>query len=963
MLRHDARMCAHVFLAATLVALLSGTLIPTTAHAQDAPPSIVGYKSRCSNVDTNDYWGEIGLPNFGTGAETVQSYTVDAWNKNRLFVTNGTEVFRTMDGGCSWTAVYKLPSQPTPENDYSALDSRINQVVIPEGTTADTIVYFVLDQFRPPSQDPIAGTRTRVFRSENNGSRWVEADGEIPSTLPPHGRPELLVPSPSFPKVLYLLLESPATQYLATSPDGGETWGTEGPVCVAPGAPTEIDLPNGQKVEDLPGAGCIDPDRQTANAPKSGDTAGIALDPFHPNDLWYYGPRGLERSQNNGEAPEPVEGVDSPIGEVDVFRVAGDPARVIATSSNSQTMYVSGDGGATWRAEVTPGIVESIAKGRVATEYAMATDRGVFISFNGTQVGVSAPAFHITDIQSARTLGGTGGLCFFGSLGQTIGVTCLPKYDPDPCPDYLIQVDPKCRKKIDVDIDDLHLQYSKAARFVPEDYVAELKRGTSEEVPYSLELYKSPTPLDVYFLIDISGSMQNTIDGVATGMQRIINELAANKINTQFGLGVYRAYDDAPAYKRLVDIGMPGDELERAFENLIANGGGSGETQLAALYQTATGEGQHSTIPLDRLQADIEAGQQANFRDEALKVVIHAADEAFSTLPPHPSFDQAITALNEKDIEQVGLAIQEAEDGGSAEDPEQLQVSPRGGLLRVAQGTKTLAAGDVDCNGKGGPDIHAGQPLVCDVDPDRAYRSALMSGAIVQLLESVEDIGEVQVTVDAPPGVVPNMPSKLFTGVDFKHPEALGFEVMFACPSNTKQKEFEVKFNAIAREFVIARSTATVRCIDPVKPEPPIRPDIPDDPEDEPVSFFPPIAFVPPVVRPPEITPNPGPSTQTQTQAQQQAQLQNAMAKQKQEQVQLALAYSKGMKAELAAERAGDQLNMSKYRSTSARRQEDMPPGLLLMMTASAMSLAFGLASRKFKTQIRPARRNRRSHY
>jgi hypothetical protein len=946
--RHEAlprgRRFVQGALAFSLIAMISGATIPIS-HAQDAPDldGLFIYTTECDNIAVKSGWGRIGLPHFGVGEQRVHSYSVDAWNKRRLFVSNGFEIFRSMDGGCSWEKVYELPSEPSQQSDLSQLDSRIRQVVIPEGTTADDFVYFVVDQLRPP-EEVTSGMRTRVFRSDNNGDDWIAADGALPDALPPHGAPEQLLPTPAFPKVLYLLLESPDVQYMATSHDGGETWQTRGPKCVAPVLPERLDTP-ATTVEDVPGPGCIDPDENSADPPAPSDFTGMAVDPFQPNDLWLFGPRGLERSLNSGTTPHKVEDVTEPIGAVDVFRVAGQDSRVLAAAAGSPNLYVSQDGGETWETETAPGFVESIAKGRQAQEYALATDRGVYLSLYGMQFPVGPPDRRITQIKSARATGGRNDMCLYGSSGTHLEVACALLPPPQP-PDPPREVPPLHPSDVHGD---------GAAVFDPENYETTLDRGESEVVPYTLRINKSPTPLDVYFLIDISGSMQNTIDGVSRGLQDIINELGENNINTEFGLGVFRAYENPPAYARRVQIQPPGEELARVLGNLIASSGGE-ETQLEALYQSATGEGRDwagNLLDVGQLRAHVDKDQEARFREEALKVIVIATDEAFPIAPPRPSFDDVIGALNGNDIEQVGLAMQEPGTGGSAEDAELPNTTPR-------------AAGRVDCDGDGVPELFRDDPLVCEIDPDKAYKARLMSGAIVQLLEEMQRIGDVQVNVvEAPPGVVPNMESRLFTGIDFTDPTELEFDVMFTCPAGTEEDRFEVKFNAVALNMVLAETTATVRCTSesapPELPPPPPPDEIIDPGEpDIPAAFFPFPAFVPPIVRPPEVSPNPGPQSQTQTQAQNQAQMQNAMAKQKQEQVQLALAYSQSLKAEVAAERAGDDLNMSKYRSTSTRRQQQMPPGLILMLSASAMSMAFGLAARRFRTQPEPARRNRR---
>ena len=91
--------------------------------------------------------------------------------------------------------------------------------------------------------------------------------------------------------------------------------------------------------------------------------------------------------------------------------------RVIKSLGDS-VLFISDDAGRTWRREEGPGIVQSIAKGRFSTEYAMATESGVYLSINGTEINIAAPSGRITDLQSARQMGGKNGLCFFGSAGS-----------------------------------------------------------------------------------------------------------------------------------------------------------------------------------------------------------------------------------------------------------------------------------------------------------------------------------------------------------------------------------------------------------------------------------------------------------------------------------------------------------------------------------------------------------------
>ncbi len=76
----------------------------------------------------------------------------------------------------------------------------------------------------------------------------------------------------------------------------------------------------------------------------------------------------------------------------------------------------------------------------------------------------------------------------------------------------------------------------------PRATTLKLKAGRSEEVDYRFSLPANPTPLDVFFLVDTSSSMDMSIDKLRDGMQRIVDALAAPKIDVQFGVGEIKDY-------------------------------------------------------------------------------------------------------------------------------------------------------------------------------------------------------------------------------------------------------------------------------------------------------------------------------------------------------------------------------------------------------------------------------------
>jgi hypothetical protein len=132
---------------------------------------------------------------------------------------------------------------------------------------------------------------------------------------------------------------------------------------------------------------------------------------------------------------------------------------------------------------------------------------------------------------------------------------------------------------------------------------------------------------DVVFVIDISGSFRNDLQPLKDQVQGILANITAVTPDSEFGLVTFSDYP-------LQDFGNPGDKAYElvlnltsdqgafiaAVNNLVASGGGDDpESQLTALYQMVTGEGQS----VDGCDAcAIMAGQQINFRPGAAAVAM-----------------------------------------------------------------------------------------------------------------------------------------------------------------------------------------------------------------------------------------------------------------------------------------------------------------------------------------------------
>lgn len=475
----------------------------------------------------------------------------------------------------------------------------------------------------------------------------------------------------------------------------------------------------------------------------------------------------------------------------------------------------------------------------------------------------------------------------------------------------------------------------------PPDVDVTLMPGESKTVDFDFDLPTEGQPLDVFFLIDVSGSMQDAIDGTARAMNEIVTTLTNRGHNVNFGIGEYRSYDMPPAYRRVLDITDNCGAVEEALESLIASGGGE-ETQLEALYQVAMGEsraGVNVLVPPD---------QNANFRGDATRIIIHTTDEAISEGPPNPTYEEVQDALLSVQAKQVGIAI---EDGfTSTGSPLEGKPPPSEGLTRIARDSEALAPEEgVDCNGDGDVDIAAGEPVVCKISPLRVRYAAAMAPAIINMLESQIDVPKVCWDMPVDSEVVEDGPEDGECVGDIGDPTQMGFELTLSCPELHSRKRFTFDVGVTVDGKIKEESPVSVLCKVPSTPDP-------KDPIPEPFLALPIVPFIPPPPAVPEIppVPNPNPNPQPNPQSQAQAQAQGAMAHQEQQQPQLAYVYAQHQHAAAAAQESAGGKEAEYAMSSYSKDSDGVPPEAIFMIGAMTMSAAFGcltLAREKVRVQ------------
>ena len=196
-------------------ALLATALaVPFTSSASDLPSC-----SRPGAFTRVGDWIGAKAPHFveraGGGGQDVTTYNVDPLTPKRMFVTNGTSIEKSLDGGCTWSEVFSLPETPDDTIPFAASTTRLTEI-----RTAEDAKYrdalFVLAQ-----ESTEAGGRPHLLyaRSAKRGKFVVHDSG-----LPPTGRGHDLVVGVTNSDFCYLAVDTVDVQAgvgAAAAPLGG----------------------------------------------------------------------------------------------------------------------------------------------------------------------------------------------------------------------------------------------------------------------------------------------------------------------------------------------------------------------------------------------------------------------------------------------------------------------------------------------------------------------------------------------------------------------------------------------------------------------------------------------------------------------------------------------------------------------------------------------------------------------
>ena len=925
-------------------ALLAGALIvvavPVTASAY-APHLTCGVKQtgRWERIPVRAFQPVSGIA--ASQNDVVTTYAVDAVRAQDVAATNGSTVQLSRSNGCDWGNAFELSPTPTTTQPFAGVGSTIVSVGLMSGRALAAV-----------QEGSGSASRPHVMVSGSGApGTWAASD----SGLPAQGSPRLL-----------RVAADGATAYLTISPtasggsDGGATSG------VIPGLPGTGGTPTGLLYRTTDRGATWTLQTAASDLPSGGTGfSQLVIDAGSTNRLYGIVNGQLFISSNGGAS-------FTQHGSGGYTTVAPLQSGAVAAFHGS-TAEISYDGGTRFLTLPAPAGVTSAAF--------RPGDSGLVIESSGTLRRFEPGNGAVTAIPAASPakegslLGDTSGQATFHALS---GHNLLRYVDAVP---QGVVIPPLAAG-------DLTIPPPNAGVVVPGVRDVTLPVGTTSLEQFTLDLPKNPTPLDVYFLVDVSSSMGDYIDDLKKNLNKIVDGLVAAHVNLKVGVGflgtgpakgedpyppayVYppepdpdhpnsyrpgKTYVRPVLYKRLRAIGDTGPALRAAIDQLQletvppstgaygATGRGTSpqnhEGQLIALKNAMQGLGQH-TQEEDAVGAstysNVPPGQQAGFRPSpsVRHLIVLATNEKMDapygtdTLGPGLGNDAQLNFAPTIKILNDGHAQVFGLTTGVHEALPDLRT--------IARGTGAVAPpGGVSCGKDSDGNLQflkAGDPLVCDNQGD-------FSAIILRVLSALVDRQNVQLVPHNRTPVLGALDGHMLQGLDVKQPNAAGFQVRVSCV-DVKPATYHQRVDAVLRQTVVGSASLNVTCVKALAAVHP-RPFPLGNPPPPPAN--PPNAVPPPPPPPPAAQPQVQPQTQVQTQVQ--VQPLTAAAMQEQQELQLALALNGTYKDDDPVFNAGQQMAMVDRR----KRSEVQALGLLAFAITTCAGL--GLAGLRARPEL-----------
>lgn len=781
----------------------------------------------CPGVTVVGSWKTIETP------LRAAAFTVD--EDGRIFVAGGPTIAVSADGGCTWADALRIAEVvPGPVG---------RRRVTSLATVGASVVGAV-------TGGPF------VVVSSDGGATWhmssigLDVPGEPAGLYASGGVAYLLVHQKVSDQALGAAGVAGGGASLAAtvvyrSDDGGVTWTRGDTIAAAYGGPHDSGVEGGTP---------------------PGDVWNLAVDPADPDHVLAASRGGVFRSVDGGRTWGPVlSEPGSEMRAVALWRARGGAAAA-AVDPLHGVLYEAEAVEGPWRPKAAPRLRTEMtatlphdapwawAAAKPAGELYLSGPNGVFLAADGALVDRTPPGVTgtVADLRVFRgalwgrlldgsavvaeivssAVGRGGGAVGDGPGGTSIDHTIARLPDP-PARDGHAELRPEVTR-------------------------VELAPGEERVVTVDARLGPWPASVDLYFLVDTTGSLGRAIRGLADGMGEIVLDLARSGIRLRAGVGAFRTYPlegdtgSEYAYSRLRALGPVDSELLRTLYGL--NGVGGSGANLTALYQAVTGAGQ-DVLPAGPSRADVAPGGEAGFRDGALKIVLHMADEWFATPErgdpshryppgtwPGPPMGAAIGALRDEGVLHLGVALRPgstAVDGADVVDD----------MRTMSRATSSIAgATGADCDGDGEMDVAAAEPLVCVLDSSDAD-AGRVAAVVTGLVEALERRGDVTLVEAGESGFVRGIAPPVHAGVDLSAPHRLRFDATVGCDRDDAGTRGPVRLELLVGEGAVARTALDVTCTKLPAPSIPSRP----------VTRAPVLTPLPPIPVPPPPHPVPGP--------------------------------------------------------------------------------------------------------
>lgn len=785
---------------ATAFVLTTGAAGLTAAVDASAPAPCGGNTAYAGNQ-----WTSAKVPGLSTIA-LARSVT---YAPDRIYASDGrSTLMRSDDGGCSWRDI--SPTAPT-VGDTGAVSEAVTIAALatPSSSTSSSYLYIGAN-IAPTDQLPVAlPSQPYVYASQTGGRPYTVANSG--NSLPPIGTITDLAAADLSPRTVYALIANAGSNSgLWASGDGANSW--KGPLS------TDTSLTH------------------------------LRVDPTVSNHLYAVKPGvGVVQSTDGGRSFSPLGRTSSDVQSFSAAAGSGS-LQLAQGHANNGAVDLTLDAGRTWR--TIP------LFGQKARTVAVSAVVPVVAAYDDQQLTI----LQITGGGTCRTSGVTASCSSTGiSRPLTPGVG-TPRDDTVQISaptrvglsitgvsrdgQHILRTiyNPITRKVVPPSLTPIHLLPSVTVKQFPsvltgDSTTISLPAGATKDVGYRLLLPRTPSPVDLMFLVDTTDSTDQMIDGVRQGLQTVVNELASTGLDAQFGLGDFKDYpywaggggDDRDyPYKLRRKIGPANPSLQTALGGLrAADGGDVPESDLAALYYSTTGGG-------DRFGRHwlVTPGGDAGYRPSSLRLAVLATDEPFHRESdyPGPHWAQTVDALNAAGVHQIGLAVESTDSSGNPK-PGTFNSLPDQKAMALA--THSIAPqGGVDCDGDGITDINPGGPLVCSISKQADSRIKVpgLPGAqgiavgsppppvhlaplIVQLAESIPDYRAVSLTVaGAPAGVARTVSPATAPTVNVRADNTLGYVVRYTCPRSPKPHTWPLTVTARAGARTITSTSTTLVC-------------------------------------------------------------------------------------------------------------------------------------------------------